>query len=363
MTGSAAALPSAAGTPPRLPGVAVAALGSAAGGGLHLLVPAVPWLTAALVLGVLVGCVPALRPALDGALKPGLAVAARRLLRLGIVLLGLRLSLADIARLGGLAIAAIVLLVVVSFAVTWLIARALRLPGDEPVLLAAGLSICGVSAVGAMSAARGSDERDAATPITMVTLFGTAAIVVLPALAAPLGLDAPAFGHWVGASVHDVGQVVATAGTAGAAALAVAVVVKLTRVLMLAPMVAIASLGTRRRGRAVRADGRPAAGSAPAEARADAGAAMPPRPLPPVVPLFIVGFVALMLVRTFVPVPEAVLGVADLVQSALLAAALFGIGAGLRLERLVRTGGRALAAGALSWVVILGLALPLAVLR
>jgi uncharacterized membrane protein YadS len=135
--------------------------------------------------------------------------------------------------------------------------------------------------------------------------------------------------------VHDVGQVVATAQTAGAAALAVAVVVKLTRVLMLAPMVAIASIQTRRRG------------SHTSSSR------------PAIVPLFIVGFVAAVLARSFLPVPDAVLAIADLVQSALLACALFGIGASLRLEQLARSGVRALAAGLVAWVVILALALTL----
>ena len=69
-----------------------------------------------------------------------------------------------------------------------------------------------------------------------------------------------------------------------------------------------------------------------------------------------------MLVRTFVPLPDAVLTAAALVQSALLAAALFAIGASLRLERLVREGPRALLAGALSWIAILGLALAAALL-
>ncbi len=199
--------------------------------------------------------------------------------------------------------------------------------------MAAGFSICGVSAVGAMAAARRSPEKDTGTPIALVTLYGTLAIVVLPALAAVLRLDSRQFGHWVGASVHDVGQVVATAQTAGAAALAVAVVVKLTRVLMLAPMVAIAAIQTRRR-------------NSTAEARR-----------PPIVPLFIVGFIAAVLLRSFVPLPDAVLAVANIVQSALLATALFGIGVSLRLEQLARSGVRAVAAGLVSWVAILGLAL------
>jgi uncharacterized integral membrane protein (TIGR00698 family) len=317
---------------PWLPGLLLAALGAAAGYGIHTLLPALPWLTASLVLGVVVGCIPVLRPALDGVLKAGLALSSRRLLRIGIVVLGLKLSLGDIAALGWVAILAIVALVLLSFGVTYLIARLFRLEGDQPILLAAGFSICGVSAVGAMAAARGSDDRDTGTPIALVTLYGTAAIVVLPALSGLLGLDARQFGHWVGASVHDVGQVVATAQTAGAVALAVAVVVKLTRVLMLAPMVALTSVVTRSRGEAT--------GARPA-----------------IVPLFILGFVVAVLLRSFVPLPDAVLAGADILQSALLACALFGIGASLRLERLASSGLRSLAAGLVSWIAILGLAL------
>lgn len=340
-----------------LPGGALALLGAGLAWLVHLLLPAVPWLTAAFVIGIAAACVPAARPALDGPLRAGLAFSARGMLRFGIVLLGLDLALADIASLGVGGVLAIVALVGLAFAATYGIARALRLPGDEPVLLAAGFSICGVSAVGAMAAARrrpsasgtsasapDSEMQDTATPTALVTLFGTLAIAVLPAflaLAGALGLPMSDafFGAWVGASVHDVGQVVATAQTAGAAALGAAVVVKLTRVLMLAPMVAIASLHTRRAARAAGETG---------------------GKLPPVVPLFIVGFVALVLVRSFLPVPDAAVDAVDLVRNTLLAAALVGIGAGLRLERLVRSGGRAISAGALAWLVILVLGLGVA---
>lgn len=354
-----------------LPGLGLAAGGAAVALLLHLAVPAVPLLTAALVLGVIVGCVPAARPLLGGALAPGLGLAAKRLLRLGIVLLGLKLSLGQIADLGWGAILAIVALVLASFGATYLIGRLFRLEGDQPLLLAAGFSICGVSAVGAVSAARGSNSRDTGTPVALVTLYGTAAIVVLPALAALLGLDATQFGHWVGASVHDVGQVVATAQTAGTAALAAAVVVKLTRVLTLAPMVAGISLVTRRRlarervAVAQQAQDQPVQGDAtgtrtPAAsptAGSSPAAAPSPAASPPIVPLFIVGFVALVLVRSFLPVPEIVLEAADIIQTAFIAMALFAIGASLRLETLARSGVRALGAGLVSWLVILGLGL------
>ena len=317
----------------QFPGILLAGAGAAAGFGIHTLFPWFPWLTASLVFGVIAACIPPARPALDGVFKPGLARASRSLLRLGIVVLGLKLSLTNIAALGWLTIVAIVVLVALSFLITWSIAKLFRLEGDQPVLFAAGFSICGVSAVGAMSAARQSDPKDAGTPVALVTLYGTAAIVVLPALAPLLGLTDLQFGRWVGASVHDVGQVVATAQTFGTVALAAAVVVKLTRVLMLAPMVAVTSLLTRRR----------------------AGASTGVHP--PIVPLFIIGFLVMVLIRTFVPVPDVVLGIADTLQSILLAMALFAIGASLRLEQLARSGVRSLGAGLVSWIVLLGLGL------
>lgn len=315
-------------------GVAVAAGAAALAAGIHLVIPAVPLLTAAMALGILVAQLPAARAVLTGVLAPGLRVAAKRCMRLGIVLLGLKLSLIDIAQLGWVSVVAVVGVLVITFVLTLGLGRMFRLPGRQPVLIAAGFSICGASAIGAMSHATGADDEEAATPVALVTLCGTLAIAVLPLLWHPLGFTAEQFGHWVGAGVHDVGQVVATAQIAGSAALAIAIVVKLTRVLMLAPMVAVTSLVMRRR----------------------AGGAAPGAKQPPIVPLFVAGFIAAMLLRTFVDVPVGVLDAADGVQTALLAMALFGLGAAVRLGSLVRTGWRALVVALLSWAIIAVLA-------
>jgi uncharacterized integral membrane protein (TIGR00698 family) len=316
-----------------IPGVAVALAGAAAALGLGLLLPAIPVLTIALLLGLLVGQLPLAQPVLAGALAPGLGIAARRVLRIGIVLLGFKLSLSTIAGLGWLTIVLVVALVGVSFFATWGIARLFRLPGQEPILLAAGFSICGVSAVGAMSGAVRARSQDSATPIAMVTLFGSLGILVLPLLAQPLGLSGEAYGVWVGASLHDVGQVVAAGQAGGAAALAIAVTVKLTRVVTLAPMVAIASVIERRRG-----DGAPGK-------------------RPPIVPLFIVLFVGAVVLNSVVPFPDWFHRGTDLAQTVLFAMALFAIGAGIRLRTLIRAGGRAALAGAVSWALICALAL------
>ena len=319
---------------PWLPGLAVAALAALVALGVHAALPAVPLLTAAVVLGILVGQLPAARPAVTGVLKPGLGVAAKRVMRIGIVVLGLKLSLVDIARLGWLAIVATVGVVVLAFVGTLLLARLFRLSRVESILLATGFSICGASAIGAMSGVVRAKDEEAATPVALVTLCGTLAIFVLPLLWHPLGLDALQFGHWVGAGVHDVGQVVATAQIAGSSALALALVIKLTRVLTLAPMVALAGVVERRRG------------------VVETGAT-----LPPIVPVFVAGFVVAMLVRTFVPLPDWALTGADIVQTALLAIALFGLGTAVRLRTLVTTGWRAASVGLLAWALIAALAL------
>ncbi len=321
-----------AAVPPWAPGLVVAASAALLAWLVALAVPAVPILTAAVALGIVVGQVPALRVALEGVLAPGLRVASRRFLRVGIVLLGLKLSLVDILDLGWVTIATTVAVVGVTFVGTIGLGRALGLPGHQPVLVASGFSICGASAIGAMAATVRARDEEQAVPVALVTLCGTLAIAVLPALWRPLGLSATGFGHWVGAGVHDVGQVVATAQLAGPVALAVAVVVKLTRVLMLAPLVAITAAVERRRS--VPADGAH----------------------PPIVPLFVAGFLAAVMLNSFVALPTAVREGADLVQTALLATALFALGAAIRFDELASTGWRALVVGLTSWVLVATLA-------
>jgi uncharacterized integral membrane protein (TIGR00698 family) len=319
---------------PWLPGILAALVATGVAFIIHLLFPGVPLLTASVALGILVGQIPAARRRIDGVLKSGLTFSAKRLMRVGIVLLGLKLSLVDIAHLGWVAIVLTVLIVLCTFGITWALGRLFRLPGDEPILIATGFSICGVSAIGAMSAVTRTKTEEQATPAALVTLFGTLAIAVLPLLQGPLGLNAHEFGQWVGASVHDVGQVVATAQTAGSAALAIAVVVKLTRVLMLAPMVATASVVVRRTRGVVEGE-----------------------KLPPIIPLFVAGFIVAVLLRTFVPLPAVLLNGADMVQTIVLAMALFGLGVAIRLEKLVGSGLRSMVVGVLSWAAIAGMAL------
>jgi uncharacterized integral membrane protein (TIGR00698 family) len=223
----------------------------------------------------------------------------------------------------------VVVIVVITFFGTQLLGRWMGVSPGTSLLVATGFSICGASAVAAMDGVTRNEEDEVVTAIVLVTLFGSLAIVVLPLLQHPLGLSDIEFGLWTGASVHDVAQTVATASVVGPSALAAAVVVKLTRVLLLAPMVAGVSLWRRRGETAVYGARRP-----------------------PLVPLFVVGFLAMVGLRSTGLIPEQALACAQIIESIVLAAALFGLGAGVHLRSLARTGGRATLLGLCSWGLV-----------
>ena len=318
-----------AGTASLLPGLALVAAFVAIAFGIEQLVPTLSPLVAAVALGIVVANL-GLVPAWAG---PGIAFSSRRVLRVGIVLLGFQLSFDQVGSLGVRSLAVVVVVVAVTFVGTRLIARRLGLSGGLGLLVAAGYSICGASAIAAMEEVADAEE-EVAVAIALVTLCGSLAIGLLPLLRDPLGLgDAEVFGAWVGASVHDVGQVVATASSGGSAALEAAVLVKLTRVALLAPMIIVATaLG--RRDRAMKPD------------------APHPYVPTPILPLFVIGFLVTATLRSTGVVPDDLLGVIRDVQRVLLAAALFALGTGVRLAKLRPLGSRPLVLGAASWLLV-----------
>jgi uncharacterized integral membrane protein (TIGR00698 family) len=337
-----------------LPGLLTATLALGTTFIIHGLVPVLPAMTIAVVLGLLAANLPGTAVWIAGRARPGLDFAGKHFMRGGIVLLGLKVSIMDVLGLGWLALLLIAGVVLASFAGTYVIARLFRLTSETSLLIATGFSICGASAIGAMAAVRRIRHVDTVLPVALVTLCGTLAIGVLPLLVHPLELTPRAFGAWTGASVHDVGQVVATAQTAGTAALGIAVVVKLTRVLLLAPVVATA--GLQQRISAARAASKatapvpPASGTTPEAER-----------LPPVIPLFVLGFVAMVALRSSGWLPPGILDAGAGLQDVLLGAALFGLGSAVRIRTLLHTGARALFAALAAWLLIalLGLAAAL----
>jgi uncharacterized integral membrane protein (TIGR00698 family) len=331
---------------PLLPGLlaALAAVGVALV--VHMFVPFLPAMTIAVVLGIAAVNLPGTAQLCDGPLRAGLNFAGKHLMRVGIVFLGLKLSLGDIASLGWVTVLLVVGVVLLSFAGTYALGKLFRLEGDTPLLIATGFSICGASAIGAMAAVKGTNQSDTVLPTALVTLCGTLAIGVLPLLMHPLGLSPLQFGQWVGAGVHDVGQVVATAQTAGAVALSAAIIIKLTRVVLLAPIVGVVG-GMERRRHRLRAQAATEAG--------EVATGDEPR-FPPVVPLFVLGFLAMILLRTTGWLSPGIIDAGATAQDIALGAALFGLGSSVRVRELLRTGLRATVMALCSWALIAALA-------
>ena len=300
--------------------------------GTHALVPALNPTLVAVALGLAAagsGRVP-------GAARPGLAVASRRVLRVGIALIGLQLVLGDVLALGTGVLLGVVGVVVGGIAGTLLLARWLGVPAETGLLVACGFSICGAAAVAAVQGVRRSSPDAVATALALVVVSGTVAMLTVPLVGTVAGLDPVGVGAWAGASVHEVGQVVVAGGLLGGAALQVAVLVKLARVLMLAPVLAVVSW---REGVRERVPG-------------DTGAGRPP-----LVPGFVVAFLGCVALRSVVPLPGELLAAAGAVQAFALAAAMFALGTGLRPD-VLRSIGRpliVLAAAASAWVALLGL--------
>lgn len=318
------------GTSP-VPGLLVSFVAAGLAVAVGLVVPTLSPLLVAIVLGVLWRNLFG-QPASWG---PGIALAGKRVLRIGIVLLGFQVSLVEVLGLGAWALLLVVAAVGVTFCSTVALGKLLGIPAAQRTLVAAGFSICGAAAVVAVEPVTDADENDTATAVALVVVFGTLMIPLLPLAVAALGLSAQAGGMWVGASTHEVAQVVAAAGLIDAEAMPVAVTVKLARVLCLAPMVALLALARRRHA-------------------ANTGATK----LPPIVPLFIAGFVAAMLVRTTGVLPTALLDIVAVIQKLLLSAAMFALGLGVHVRSMLKVGGKpfVLAAAATAVIASIGLA-------
>ncbi len=193
-------------------------------------------LVLAIILGIAWGNLQGSTNKLASVTAEGLNTALRPILRGGIILLGFRLSFAEVHDLGATGLLAIVLLVSSSFTLAYGLGRIFKLSPKLSLLIAAGHSICGASAVLATDSVVNSEERDTAVAVGLVTLLGTAVMFAAPVIGRSLELDAETYGFWVGASIHEVAQVVGAGFAFEPGAGEHASLVKLTRVACLVPV-------------------------------------------------------------------------------------------------------------------------------
>ena len=291
------------------------------------------WLEA-LVLAILLGT--AVRTAwTPGArFRPGIAWSAKFLLEVAVMLLGASISAATVAAIGAPMLVGIAVVVVFAIGASYSICRLFRLPWRMSVLVACGNSICGNSAIAAVAPVIGADSDDIASSIAFTAVLGVVVVLTLPFLMPVLGLSLPQFGVLAGLTVYAVPQVLAATAPAGALAIQTGTLVKLVRVLMLGPVVLVLSLA---RGR-------------------QAGGGMSLKRL---VPWFILGFLALAVLRSVGLVPAAVLGPVGLVATVLTIISMAALGLGVDVRMVARAGVRVSGAVALSLLLLGAISLGL----
>lgn len=259
----------------------------------------------------------------------GVTFAKQYLLRAGIILYGLRLTFQDIGRVGlaGVLIDAVVLST--TFLLSYFIGtRLFRLDRKTAMLIGAGSSICGAAAVmAAEPVVRGRAEQ-VAVAVATVVVFGTLSIFLYPALYhfnaehSLLPLSPTAYGLYAGSTIHEVAQVVAAGNAISESAANTAVIVKMTRVMMLAPFLIILSAWlASNRSRAERGT----EGAAPAAQRI-------------IVPWFAVLFVAVAGVNSLAVLPARLVEAGIQIDTALLAMAMAALGLSTHLSA-IRTAG------------------------
>jgi uncharacterized integral membrane protein (TIGR00698 family) len=270
----------------------------------------------AMVLGILMG------NSMDwSAGKAAANFAAKRCLRLGVVFLGFQISIDKLIDVGPRGFFAVALIVIIVFLALRFFSKRFGVSDSLGTLIASGFAICGATAIAAVASARKSAEREISYAVALVALTGTLSVLVLPTIAKLIGLSDGSAGAWIGAAVHDVGQVIAAASLISPEALDSAVVIKLMRVLLLLPLVLFLA-----RSQSISGSLRTAT------------------------PIFVFGFLACAVLVNLFALPSEIINLGREISKILLSIGLFGIGLSVKWSQFRTLGHRPLIFGIAAWV-------------
>lgn len=295
-------------------------------------------LTLAIVLGMLVGNT--VYPRLATHCAVGVGFSKQTLLRLGVVLYGLRLTIQDIGQVGWSGVLVDCLVLGSTFALAcYLGTRWLGLERKTAMLIGAGSAICGAAAVMATEPVVKARSEQVTVAVATVVVFGTLAIFLYPALY-QLNLDwnllpggSQRFGIYMGSTIHEVAQVVAAGNAVSTTAADAAVIAKMVRVMLLAPFLIALSFWL---ARGERSEGAP-------KARLQ-------------LPWFAFGFVAVVLFNSLQWLPAEAMAAANQLDTLLLATAMAALGLSTHLGAIRQAGLKPLLLAAIlfAWLVVGG---------
>lgn len=255
--------------------------------------------------------------------KPGIDFTSRTVLRIGVALLGARISVELIIGLGPRLIAIVVLAVICTIIFGLLLARLMKQSFNFGLLTGGSVAICGASAAMAISAILPEDEhseRNLIFTVLSVTILSTIAMVLYPVLTQLLEFDHLVSGVFLGGTIHDVAQVVGAGFSVSEETGEVATLVKLIRVAMLAPIVFFASMIIRGRSKNLNSSGKK----------------------PAILPTFVVGFLVFATLNSFGLIPEFILKAMTVASKWALLISIAAVGMKTSLKTMLDVGGNAI---------------------
>ncbi|GAK47090.1 PSE family sulfate exporter [Secundilactobacillus oryzae JCM 18671] len=293
-------------------------------------------LVISLILGMLLQV---FRPAVQVA-KPGIGFISNKFLRLGIILLGFKLNLVDLAHAGVKTIVLAIGIVTLTILLAYNIARKLGVDPQLAILTASGTGICGAAAVMGISpqlqttsAAQEEQKReDEVLAVAIVAILGTLFTLIEIVIKPLLHMTPTQFGVMAGGSLHEIAHAVATGGAGGPVSLDSAIITKLSRVLMLAPATLIIGIWYQKNQSVTQTSAR--------------------QKLP--IPWFMAGFILASVIGTFLPLGATVLNALVKLAYIILGMAMAALGLSVNFKVILHRGGKAFLAAFLTSVVLLG---------
>ncbi|MEM7329284.1 MAG: putative sulfate exporter family transporter [Pseudomonadota bacterium] len=303
-----------------LPGIGLSALITLCAAGLAQQVGG-PVMLYALIAGMMVAPLAA-----SQTFSPGTDFTAKTVLKAGIILLGARVTLADLAALGWQTAILVVLAIATTISVGWWIGRKMKLSSTCAVISAGAVAICGASAALAICAVlpKGkSREQNTVVVVLAVTALSTAAMVLYPVISTALGYNATEAGVFMGVTIHNVAQVIGAGYMVSGEAAETATVVKLMRIACLVPAVIVISILFSR------------------ESRSD----QPANPIkkPPLLPMFLIGFLLVMTINSLGIIPSATAASLGSISHWALVMSVAALGAKTALSEMLKVGPRCFA--------------------
>ncbi len=300
------------------------------------------------VFAILLGMIITLFWKKKGACAEGIQFTSKKVLQYAVILLGFGLNLGQIAQVGSLSLPIICSTIATSLIVSYVLYRALSVPGNSAVLIGVGSSICGGSAIAATAPIVKASDQEVAQAISVVFLFNVIAALVFPTLGSWLGLSDQGFALFAGTAVNDTSSVTAAASSwddmhPGADTLSQATIVKLTRTLAIIPITLVLALWTAHKE---------AKAAAAAGKEAEGGNAFS---LKRAFPMFIFWFVVASVITTVASlagVDASLFSPLKTLSKYFIVMAMMAIGLNTDLVGLVKSGAKPIVLGACCWVAI-----------